>query len=404
MRTARNSQGHQQGFAASLVLSAFSGACIAQDTVDVPALDFEAAYTGDLRRNTHGGLAVGTAYSEVLDLGLTWRTQALGTHVTTNLAVMYTGGDEISAELVGDLQGVNSLEAAAHWRLYESWVEFGFGTTSGSLRAGVLDLNAEFDTPVTQDLFTASPFWIGTDLSQTGVRGPVVWPITGLGIRAAGNLHENLEWRLGAYDGAPGSDDDAFTSFDLSSGEGALLIGEIAYSSASIRKIAVGTWAYTAKFERIDSALTQASPDSGNHGVYGLVDLSLGRLGDTGFDAAVRAGLAADEFNAVEHYVGMAVVAHHFWSTRPEDRLGIGIAWAHLGSPYREASDVDGYPTTSAETLFELTYRAEVLPWLALVPNVQFVSHPGGVQGVDDSWIAALRFEFSHTATKNFTP
>src|SRR5688572_31214952 len=145
---------------------------------------------------------------------------------------MYTGGDGISAELVGDLQGLNGIEATPGWKLYESWVELGFGERFGSLRAGVLDLNAEFDTPVTQGLFTGSPFGIGTELSQTGLRGPVVWPVTGLGLRAAGDLGENFHWRAGAYDGAPGTDDDGFASFELSSTEGALLIGEVEYASA----------------------------------------------------------------------------------------------------------------------------------------------------------------------------
>ena len=89
-------------------------------------------YTGDLRRNTTGGLAVGTAYSDVFDLGVSWRTSAFGAGITTNLAVMYTGGDGISAELVGDLQGLNGIEAAPGWKLYESWVELGFGERFGS--------------------------------------------------------------------------------------------------------------------------------------------------------------------------------------------------------------------------------------------------------------------------------
>jgi porin len=355
------------------------------------------AYTGDLRRNTTGGLAVGTAYSHAFDLGVAWRTSALGARVITNLAVMYMGGDQISAELTGDLQGLNSIEAAERWRLYESWVEIGFGESSSHLRAGVLDLNAEFDTPVTQGLFTGSPFAIGTELSQTGLRGPAVWPVTGLGLRVAGNLDENLHWRVAAYDGAPGTDDDDFTSFHLSSHEGALLIGEIEYASERIHKFSVGAWAYTADFERIDAALQpDAAPGHGNRGFYSTVDVPLGSAGAVAFDGALRAGVAADRYNAVDGYVGVAITACHFWAARPADRVGFGIAHAHLGRPYREVSAFEGAPTTSAETLYELAYRAEVASWLVLVPNVQFVSHPGAMHGVDDSWVAGLRFELSH--------
>jgi porin len=382
---------------AGLLGTAFAGTAFAQEPVEGPALELGMSYTGDLRRNTTGGLAVGTAYSEAIDLGLAWRTAAFGARVTTNLAVMYMGGDEISAELTGDLQGLNSIEAASHWRLYESWVEFGFGESSTNLRAGVLDLNAEFDTPVTQALFTGSPFGIGTELSQTGLRGPVVWPVTGLGLRAAGDLGENFHWRGGAYDGAPGTDDDGFASFELSSTEGALLIGEVEYASARIHKFSIGAWAYTADFERIDAALNPGLPPSdGNHGFYSTFDLPLGVVGDMAFDGALRAGVAPDRYNAVDQYVGAALTVRNFWAARPGDQLGLGIAWAHLGRPYRDVSAFEGAPAHSAETLYELVYRAEVAAWLVLIPNVQFVNHPGATQGVGDSWVAGLRFALSH--------
>lgn len=395
MQAVRKSRMHQQGLAASLLVTAFAGASHAQ-VDDGPVMEFGVAYTGDLRRNTTGGLDTGTAYSQAFDLGLAWRTSAFGTRITSNLAVMYMGGDEISAELTGDLQGLNGIEAPERWRLYESWVEFGFGESSGSLRAGVLDLNAEFDTPVTQGLFTGSPFFIGTDLSQTGLRGPAIWPVTGLGLRAAGDVNENLHWRIGAYDGAPGTDEDGFTSFDLSSEEGALLIGELEYSSERIHKLALGAWSYTADFERVDAALyPEAAPAKGNHGFYSTFDLPLGVVGDVNFDGALRAGVAPDRFNAIDRYAGVAVTARNLWASRPDDQLGVGIAWARLGKPYREASAFEGFATHSAETLCELAYRTGVSSWLVLIPNVQFVSHPGAVRGVDDSWVAGLRFELS---------
>src|SRR4051812_27657590 len=147
---------------------------------DANAVNLSAGYSGDLRRNTTGGLAVGSAYAQELDLGATWSSDRLipDARIRSSVAVMYLGGGDISANYVGDLQGLNNLEATNGWRLYESWVEMSFGASASSLRMGVLDLNAEFDTPVTQSLFIGSPFAIGTELSQTGTNGPVVWPTT----------------------------------------------------------------------------------------------------------------------------------------------------------------------------------------------------------------------------------
>jgi len=371
-------------------------AAFADDIGDGPGLQLNASYIGDLRRNTTGGLEVGTAYAHRLDLGLVWNATVFGNGVTTNLSVMHMGGDAVSAELVGDLQSINNIESPPGWKLYESWVEIAFGERAGTVRAGMLDLNAEFDTPVSQGVFTASPFGVGTELSQTGLRGPAVWPNTGLGVRAAGAFSDRLAWRLGAYDGAPGTDDDAFTSFEISEEEGALLIGELEYSSERVHKATVGSWAYTAAFERIDAALlADPVPEHGNHGFYASFDTALGRLADVDFDGSLRAGIAPARFNVVDRYVGAALTATHLWDARPADALGLGIAYAHVGAPYQQVCDFDGTPATASEIVVELVYRAELASWIALVPNLQFVDSPGALQGIDDSWILGLRFELA---------
>jgi porin len=365
---------------------------------DGPSISLSAAYTGDWRRNTTGGFAVGDAYSDSIDLGLIWITDGLfgDSRMTTNLSVMHLGGGDISGQYVGDLQGVNNLEASNGWKLYESWVEFNFGRTRNTLRAGVLDMNAEFDTPVTQGIFTSSPFGIGTEFSQTGARGPVCWPTTGLGIRAAGLLGNGLAWRFGAYDGAPGTEDDAFTSTRVSGDEGALLVGEVEYASGRVHKLAFGAWSYTTGFERLDAPLTgETGEQHGNYGFYAHFDAAIGSAGDVDFDGAVRLGVAEARFNAVDRFASAAVTATHLFAARPGDSLGIGVAWAHLGDDYRALRSFDGQPSSAAETTVELTYRAELTPWLSLLPNVQFVSAPAADPRVGDAWVAGLRFELT---------
>jgi porin len=381
----------------SLWLAAVASPAIAQQTDEGPSLSLSASYAGDLRRNG-GGVAEGTAYADSIDLGLVWVADGLfsNARMTTNLSVMYLGGDDITGQYVGDLQGVSNLEAGNGWKLYESWVELSFGENSNTLRAGVLDLNAEFDTPVTQGIFTAAPFGIGTEFSQTGARGPVIWPTTGLGIRAAGDFNKTLHWRLGAYDGAPGTDADGFTSMRLTGDEGAVLAGELEYSSDRVNKLAFGAWSYTAAFEPIDAPLSgDAVPRHGNHGFYAHFDTRAGSLGDVDFDGALRVGVASSRFNAVDRYAGAALTASHLVASRPGDTLGLGIAWARMGDDYRALRSFDGQPASSAETLFELVYRAELTPWLSLLPNVQFVSDPGADPTVDDAWVAGLRFEIT---------
>lgn len=373
-------------------------AASAQD-VQGPSLSLSASYTGDFRRNTTGGLRTGDAYDDSLDLGLVWVTEGLfsDARMTTNLSVMHLAGGRISNDYVGDLQGVNTLEASEGWRLYESWVELSFGDSRSSLRAGVLDMNAEFDTPVTQGIFTSSPFGIGTEFSQTGARGPVCWPTTGLGIRVAGEISDRMHWRMGAYDGAPGTPTDrAFTSTRLSGDDGALIVGELEYASGRINKLAVGGWSYTSAFERLDGAMSgELRRERGNQGFYAHFDARLATAGTLNLNGSIRAGVAQARFNPVDHYVGVGFSASGFSAARAGDTLALGVALAHLGNDYRRASAFAGSPTTSAETLFELVYRAELTSWLSVLPSVQFVSSPGADPQANDAWVAGLRFELT---------
>ena len=66
-------------FAVSLLaLAALGRAARADEGADADTgLSVSVGYTGDLRRNTTGGLAVGTAYSDLLDLGATWTSDKL---------------------------------------------------------------------------------------------------------------------------------------------------------------------------------------------------------------------------------------------------------------------------------------------------------------------------------------
>jgi porin len=260
---------------------------------------------------------------------------------------------------------------------------------------GLLDLNSEFDAPVTSSFFIGPPFGIGTDLAQTGQNGPAVFPVTALGVRLAGELPGSVQWRAAAFDGVPGSvEHDRFASVDVSRNEGALLIGELEFAPAGFNKLAVGAWSYTAAFESIDAAAGgDTVPRKGNHGAYAMVDLPLGAFSGTRVDATLRVGTAAGRFNAVSRYAGLAFVASHLSDSRPEDAVGLAIAHGRTGSAFRRALAFDGAEPLASETQVEFTWRTPVRPWLALVPGVQWVANPGADRAVRDAWIVGLRLE-----------
>jgi porin len=370
-----------------------------------PGFDFTAGYTADFRRNTTGGIEKGNAVSGLLEAGAAWRSASLlpGAFVTTSASLIHVGGASVSGDLVGDLQGLNNIEADAGWYLYDLWSEVSFGSRqAASVRAGLLDLNAEFDTSDTAGFFVSPPFGIGTDLAQTGANGPAVFPVTALGVRFGGELGEALQWRFAAYEGTPGrTDRHRFATADLSHGEGALLIGELALAPGGLHKLAFGAWSYTASFERIDAgAAGNDVHGKGNRGAYAMIDAPLGSLGAARVDGMLRAGVADARYNAVGTYVGGAVVVSNLLSLRPDDGLGIAIAHARTGRQFRSQLLANGGQPAQSETAVELTWRAPLGQWLAVVPSVQWVASPGADRAMRNAFVAGFRFEMSWAGSR----
>lgn len=345
----------------------------------------------DLRRSTTGGLERGDAVSNLLVLGAEWTPASGPLSATVN--VIRNGGEAISGRYVGDLQGLNNIEAPAGWRLYEAWGEIAMGGGVG-LRAGFLDLNAEFDHAITSAFFNGSPFGIGTDLAQTGLNGPAVYPVTALGVRLAGRAGR-WAWRTALYDGVPGRlDRDRFVELDVGGDQGVLAIGEVEAPADGFHRIAVGVWTYTSAFDRVDA--TPASvPAYGNRGIYALADKPLGTVGGANVDGVVRVGVADGRFNAVGTYVGFGLVMNHFSEARADDAAGLAVAHGRTGDAFRRSLAGNGGVPAVAETAVELTYRAYFTPWLSLSPSAQWVRRPGADRTLRDAAVIGVRFELS---------
>jgi porin len=194
-------------------------------------------------------------------------------------------------------------------------------------------------------------------------------------------------------------DRNSFAPVDVSRQQGALLIGEVEFDARGLNKLALGTWSYTAAFEPIDAQASGSAARKGNRGAYAMIDMPLGMINAARVDGALRAGVADARFNAVSTYVGAAVVASHLLPGRPDDAVGVAIAHGRTGARFRSELALDGGLPAKSETAVELTWRAPLRPWLALVPSMQWVDSPGADRRLRNAWIVGARFEmnFGHS-------
>jgi porin len=347
-------------------------------------------YTGEVIGNASGGLRRGTRYLDNLDLVFEADMDALigWSGAQVHVYGLYNNGKSIS-DLVGDTQAVSNIEAGTRaLRLYEAWIDQKIGHRL-SLRAGLYDLNSEFDALDAAGLFVSSPNGIGTDFAQSGQSGPSIFPSTSLAARLQVTPAEGWQIRAAILDGVPGDPDrPRRTAIKLGDGDGALLVGEI-QAPIGGGKLLLGHWQYTADFERNDGK----GFDKGNAGTYVRAEMPLAERSGAKIDGFLRLGTASGRFNMFDRFAGGGLKFSGWIPGRQEDEFGIALSAAFTSESYRSATDAG-----RSEIAAEITYRAPLTPWLAIQPNMHYIRNPSADRGIADALVIGLRAEASFNA------
>lgn len=139
------------------------------------------------------------------------------------------------------------------------------------------------------------------------------------------------------------------------------------------------TSAIRVDFERLDSSETGVAHDD-NHGAYVIVEGPMALDESAHLNFFLRAGVANGRINPVNRYMGTGAV-YTLTSDAREHQIGMSIAMAEFGEPFRRLEAAAGNITTARESIVELTYRVSVSDWLTLQPDVQYIRHPGAAAG-----------------------
>ena len=362
----------------------------------VEGISLEFVYTGELFGNFSGGTKIGSRYMANIDLTLTLDTEKAGwwpggTFFFYGLNNHGNRDGDFSGDLVGDLQGVSNIEASDFWRLYEAWYEQIFFDGIFSLLLGYHDMNSEFDVTEFGGLFLNSSFGIGPEFG--GVTAPSIFPVVAPAVRVKLQPNDAFYVQAAVYDGNPGDQDvnNNGLEFRLSSSDGAMSIYEMGYSIGQDTlpgTYKVGGWHHTAS--KTDEA---GNPHSDNYGFYFVADQLIipeQAGGDQGLGLFIQIGKVPDDRNEVDLYVGGGVNYHGLLPGRDEDDFGIAVAHASISKNINMV--VPGVVRDSAETVFEITYLANLLPWFSIQPDFQYIINPGADPAIENALVGGLRF------------
>lgn len=293
---------------------------------------------------------------------------------------------QLLSSRMGDIQTADNLEAFPTTRLFEAWVarQWGEENRSIALRAGLIDLNSQFDSVDPASLFVNSSHGIGPDLSRSGRNGPSIYPVSAPGVTMTIVPSNRWTVRLGAFNGVPGDPDRprAFVAERLGKHDGLLTIVQTDYQLSNDSRIEVGAWRYSASVAAVDAGYAH------DRGAYASLEAPLPiapRL-----TAWVRTGFANRRAQIVSGYIGVGAVQTGTFASRPDDRLGFAMAHAIIGPPAVETLGI-----SRAETSLEASYQLKLSDRVAIQPDVQYIIHPAGVADAPNSLGLGLRLVFS---------
>lgn len=364
---------------------------------------FDAVYTADVWRNAHGGLRMGQAYLDNLDLTLgvdgeqAWGVRGLSAYAH----LLYNNSASFSERYVGDAMIVSNIDAPKAVRLYEAWAEWVGGKARLlSVRVGLYDLNSEFDTSDSRSLFIHSTHGVGHELAQTGRNGPSIFPNTSLGLRAAWEPAANWRLLVAVLDGAPGDPEHPTrTRIHLSGEEGVFSIAEAQWSYGRISKLSIGHWGYSAKFSDVLSTEMLPLPERGdNSGSYAAVEIALDAShanGEPRSSAFARYGVAEGRINEFDRFLSVGIRYKGNITRWPEDEFGLAFSRARVSAATRSVTAASEAPREAFEAAIEVTYRARINDWLTIQPDIQYIVNPGVNPALANALVFGLRFEFS---------
>ncbi|MCE2578050.1 carbohydrate porin [Komagataeibacter sp. FNDCR1] len=360
-----------------------------------------------------------------------------------NVSALQTRGRSISQDHLADFNPVSGFEADRSTRLFELWYQQSFLNGKLDVKIGQQGLDTEFLISDYAALYLNASFGWPMAPSHNLYSGGPSWPLASPAVRVRYRPSQAFTFMFAAADdNPPGNRDNSFaiqnggngadptnqvtndgsgTQFNM--GTGALLITELQYalnqqpddmSSAGkdpglpgVYKL--GGYYDTGRFpdyryNNMGQALggpddSTGIPrwDRGDWMVYGIIDQMIWRPSLTSTRSLglfVRATGNGGDRNLISFAMDAGFNLKAPFRGRDNDTLGLGWGIGRVSSGERQfdrnVARTGAYsPVQGNENHLELTYQAQVTPWLVMQPDFQYIWHPSG--GVPDYGVSCNR-------------
>lgn len=385
-------------------------------------MNWEIIYKADVLSNVSGGLTRSSKYMDNLDIKLEIDGEKAFGWAGGSALIYILGnqGGKLNTDNIGSFMGVDNIETNANTiKFYQALLGQRLFDDKLSILAGLYDFNSEFYVTTSSALFLHPVYGIGVELAQTGLNGPSIFPTTSLALRLRWEPDPLVSLQTAVLDGVSGNPNNPYgTHIRFDSGDGALLAAEFSLNPAisgtglvakqpekneskyePTSKYSIGVWRYTSKSDDLLAVGSDGNPlQQTNQGIYALLEQSLFHEKndpEQGLTMFIRGGVTRNSVNIADRFISAGLNYKGLLPGRDEDQFGIAFAKAYAGSKHKQSMMDSGTPCEDSETAFELTYRAQITPWLAIQPDIQFIMNPGLDPNIKNTWVAGNRIEIS---------
>ena len=364
----------------------------ARRTLEQRGIALQMTYTGEVFAITSGGLKTGATYDGVLecavDLDLDKFMGWKGGSFHVNGYQIHGQGP---ANFAGNVFTISNIEALLATRLYELWFEQALFAGSLKIRIGQLAADGDFLASKVASHFLNGTFgWPGLLAADLPAGGPA-YPLATPGLRAAFIPSDRLTVAGAIYNGSPADpnaprpEESNRDGLDFRLKDPPLVMvesqykyGRQAHGGAAFNTIKFGGWFHFGDF----ADQRTGAPLRRYHGLYAVVDhlvYALPSSGDKGISAFGRITGSPGDRDPIDFYFDAGLSFSGFLSGRPDDVFSAAFGYGHFSSSARAADRDAGLSAIrDHEAVFEASYEAELMPGWWVIPDFQYVWHPGG--------------------------
>jgi porin len=341
-------------------------------------------YVVDLQALAHGGSSRGGTwdYAGLMTLGIEMDLEKLAGVPGLSLLAegAWASGEDLSSKVGGVFPPAQAFSGRS-LRLARLYMQQSLLDEKLSLKIGRLTTADDFlASPIYGDYVSGAINDVPTSVPLS-TPGFARSPFTQWGAVASYEPHEQIRAAIGVFssDDEINKDKENGVDFSLNPSNGIMTIGELCVlwnqsteDTGLPGTIRVGGWYDTGPRP---SLRNDADNKGNNGGVYVGVDQMVFREGEAGgSEQGLTPWLVVTyepraSVNQLPFFLGAGLGYQGLIPTRDDDRAAIGFYYGILSKDIQDAS---------SEKVLEISYTAQLTPWVYIRPDAQFIFRPGG--------------------------